>query len=257
MPTVDKVTTAKKILEESRNLFEISPRAETTDDHLKPVVKPRKELQGLPEKLIQKVLAKEANKADTQSEKHRDEIKQLRRLPTIARIIKSIFTSEIRAALPFENVLEKVVQSYPGHLEKDVLEKDLLYTIKITDGWVQNHLIRGMEYLKLDTRDINDVCRNLEKTLRDKETPIARTSAMEDEDRAANSCYFTCQAESQMTSNRMLKDKLSIVRVKELLNNYQPRYGTEVSKTSLKCFSVQLELKIIWDLFLIFLLVDL
>ena len=123
-PNFDKVTTAKQILQDSRHLFE----PQTTDDFLEHTVpvKPLKGLQGLPEELIQKVMAKEGSKSHMFRDKERqDKIKQMRRLPPIARKVHNVFTSETRVALPFDYVFEKVVMSYSGHISKDVLLNDL------------------------------------------------------------------------------------------------------------------------------------
>ena len=237
VPLVEKVTTAAQILEQTRSLFEISPRARTNDDKIdtpKPAAKPCKELHGLPEKLVQKVLLKEAKKAEREMfhDKDREQkIKRLRRLPGLARMLKNTFTSENRAALPFDMVLEKVQFSYPGHLPTDVLNTDLRYLMEITKAWVENPSVQGVEYLKLDkTLDVNEVVEKLEKILEVEETPAVRGSGRSDAegDQEPNS-FFSSQVGKPLTSARKLEKKLSDDEVKELLEDYTPRYGTEVS----------------------------
>ena len=186
-------------------------------------------------KLNQKVLLKGAKKAEREmfNDKDREQkIKRLRRLSVLAWILNNIFTFENRAALPFDMVLEKVLFSYPGHLPKDVLHKDLRYLMEITEAWVENPSAQGVEYLKLDkTMDVNEVVEKLEKILEDEETPAGRGSGISDEkvDQEPNS-FFSSQVERPLTSARKLEKKLSGDKVKELLEDYTPKYGTEVSR---------------------------
>merc|ERR1719508_20321 len=194
-PYVEKVTTAAEILEKSRALFEINPKlsdtlakaadvkqseekssdpTEAKVESPKPAPKPiRKELQGLPPKLIEKILAKEAEKAAREmfTDKDREEkIKRLRRLPVIARIVKNTFISERKAALPFAIVIKKTVASYPGHLASDILTKDFRYLMEVTKPWAANPMVQGQEYVKLNQNiDINTVVQQLEKLLADEE----------------------------------------------------------------------------------------
>ena len=145
--------------------------------------------------------------------------------------MNNIFTFENRAALPFDMVLEKVLFSYPGHLPKDVLHKDLRYLMEITEAWVENPSVQGVEYLKLDkTLDVNEVVEKLEKILEVEETPAVRGSGRSDAegDQEPNS-FFSSQVGKPLTSARKLEKKLSDDEVKELLEDYTPRYGTEVS----------------------------
>ena len=193
-PYVEKVTTAAEILEKSRALFEINPKlsntlakaAETKQDETqskgvevnqeipKPAPKPiRKELQGLPQKLIDKILAKEAAKAEKEmftDKVKEDKVKRLRRLPTLARILKNTFTSENKPALVFDFVIKKAVASYPGHLPSDVMIKDVRYLIDVSKPWIANPTVQGTEYLKLNKNiDVNTVVQQLEKSLADEE----------------------------------------------------------------------------------------
>lgn len=194
-PFVEKVTTAAQILEKSRALFEINPKlaetlvkaadakqtgenpsgpTEVKVEAPKPAPKPiRKELQGLPPKLIEKILAKEAEKAAREmfTDKGREEkIKRLRRMPVLARILKNTFTSENKPALPFDMVIKKAVSSYPGHLPSEVMIKDVRYLIEVAKPWVGNPMVQASEYLKLNKNmDVNDVVKQLEKMLADEE----------------------------------------------------------------------------------------
>jgi len=196
-PVVEKVVSAAQILEKSRALFEINPKLSSSlaesalkksddcageskpvecsvADVIKPASKPlRKELQGLPPKLIEKILAKEAEKAAKEmfTDKDREErIKRLRRLPTVARILKNTFTSEKKPALPLDMVLKKAVASYPGHIPAETMTKDFKYLVEVSKPWIATPMVQGTEYIKLNKAvDVNTVVLQCEKLLKDEE----------------------------------------------------------------------------------------
>ena len=182
-PVVEVVTSAAQILEKSRALFEINPKLseslasaaekkkvpEVTASSPAPAPPPavRKDLQGLPQKLIDKILVKEAEKAakDMLTDKSKeDKVRRLRRLPEIARLVKSVFISERKTALLTPIVLKKVVDSYPGQMSTDNMTKDLKYLVEVTSGFISFVSVQGKEYLKLNSAaDINKVVGELDK----------------------------------------------------------------------------------------------
>ena len=98
----------------------------------------RKELSGLPAGLLEKIQAKEAAKraAELVTDKGKEErAKQLRRLPAIARLLRNIYISERKAALPHPIILKKVVASYPGHIAQEVLSKDIEKLCELNRAW--------------------------------------------------------------------------------------------------------------------------
>jgi len=187
-PEVEVVTTAAQILEKSKALFQVNPKLSETlataaekkkEEEVKTPATPtpakavRKDLQGLPQKLIDKILAKEAEQAakDMLVDKVKeDKIKQLRRLPEIARILKSLFVTERKPALLFKLVTKKALASYPGNMSEDNMIKDIKYTGEITGNWVTMVKIQGNEYLKINNGiDINNIVAQLEKKLAEEE----------------------------------------------------------------------------------------
>ena len=187
-PEVEVVTTAAQILEKSKALFQVNPKLSETlataaekkkEEEVKTPATPtpakavRKDLQGLPQKLIDKILAKEAEQAakDMLVDKVKeDKIKQLRRLPEIARILKSLFVTERKPALLFKLVTKKALASYPGNMSEDNMIKDIKYTGEITGNWVTMVKIQGNEYLKINNGiDINNIVTQLEKKLAEEE----------------------------------------------------------------------------------------
>lgn len=182
-PEVELVTTAAQILEKSRALFEINPKlssslanaaekkveaeAKVSSPAPAPVV--RKDLQGLPQRLIDKILAKEAEKAakDMFTDKSKeDKVRRLRRLPEISRLVKSVFISERKAAVLTPVITKKVVASYPGSISAENMLKDLRYLVEVTTGFLSFVSVQGKEYVKLNPgADINQVVGQIEKLL--------------------------------------------------------------------------------------------
>ena len=129
----------------------------------------RKDLQGLPQKLIDKILAKEAEKAakDMFTDKSKeDKVRRLRRLPEISRLVKSVFISERKAAVLTPVITKKVVASYPGSISAENMMKDLRYLVEVTTGFLSFVSVQGKEYVKLNPgADINQVVGQIEKLL--------------------------------------------------------------------------------------------
>jgi hypothetical protein len=224
-PVVEPVQSAAQVLQNSRHLFEITPKFDTSKPAPKPI---HKKLQGLPPKLVNKIVAKEADKAAREmfSNKGREEkIKRLRRLPVLARILKNTFTSENKASLPFEMVVKKAVSSHPGHFPSETIVKDLRYLIEVSQPWVTNPKVQGTEYLKLNKNiDVNQVVEDVEMLLEDEDGG--------EQARMSGDSYFAAQAEKVVTSDHTmggLKSPMEL-EVKQLLRNFNLPYETEVSR---------------------------
>ena len=182
-PEVEVAATASQILEKSRALFEVNPKlsqslaavaekkqeVETRSVAPAPVKSVRKDLQGLPQKLIDKILAKEAEQAakEMSVDKVKEEkIRKLRRLPEVARILKSIYVTEKKPALEVKIVTKKAVNSYPGNTSEENMLNDITYLREVTKTWLTYHKIQGKEYLKINQgMDVNNVVVNIEKLL--------------------------------------------------------------------------------------------
>jgi len=149
-PVVEVATTATQVLEKSRALFEVnknlSENLEKAAEKLKdkeavpmsspaPVKTVRKDLQGLPQKLIEKILAKEAEQAAKNMLVNKDQelkVKKLRRLPELTRILKGIFVTERKPALLLKIITTKALASYPGQISQDALLGDIKHIEEIT-----------------------------------------------------------------------------------------------------------------------------
>ena len=182
-PQVEAALTASQVLEKSRALFEVNPKVsdtlaavadkknETEEKASSPAPQKmiRKELQGLPPKLLEKMLKMEAEKAakDMLVDKVKDEkVRRLRRLPETARILKSIFVTENKAALLVKIVSKKLVESYKSNISEENMMKDIREMAKITGTWLTFISIQGNEYLKMNKAiEINNIVADLQKML--------------------------------------------------------------------------------------------
>ena len=183
-PEVEVATTAAQVLEKSRALFEVNPKlseslakvaekkqeTDASPAQPAPVQTVRKDLKGLPQKLIDKILAKEAEKAAREmcvDKPKEDRIRRLRRLPQIIRIIKGVFVTERKPALELPIVTKKTVQSYPGSMSEENLLKDVRFLVEVTaKSWLSTVTIQGKEYLKINQSvDVNTVVAEIEKLL--------------------------------------------------------------------------------------------
>lgn len=185
-PVVEKLVTAREILDKAEQLFNLNPKlsealvavSEKADDVVKeeakivvtPPAKPQpalaKGLKGLNAKLIEKIRAKEAAKAKrelTVDPLAARRLDRYRRLPGLARIIRNIFITEMKAALDVKFVAKKAAETMSGFLNQKDIEEDIGELIKIAAPWPTLHAIRDVNYLKIKNDiDINVVVEKLE-----------------------------------------------------------------------------------------------
>jgi len=192
-PNVEKLLTAKQVLEKAEQLFNLNPRlsealvkvADTVEQGEKgekvgsnvgeKKEEPPKEvkedpvpkhLKGLNPKLIEKIRAKEAAKAKfelTVDTGAAQKLARYRRLPGLARLIRSVFISEQKAALPLQMVAKKSSECHPGSVTAKDIEEDVREMVKVVAPWPTLHTVREVTYLKINNNiDINQVVEKLE-----------------------------------------------------------------------------------------------
>lgn len=192
-PDVEKLLTASEILLKAEELFNLNPRmsealvkvADTVEEGGKVVAPPKevekvveapkevkedpvpKHLKGLNPKLIEKIKAKEAEKARKTAKTDPGALKKLdryRRLPGLARIIRNIFISEQKAALPIQFVCKKTSENHSGSVSVADIEEDVKELVKVVAPWPTLHNVRDIVYLKINNNiDINNVVAKLEQ----------------------------------------------------------------------------------------------
>jgi len=191
-PHVERMTTAAEVLEKANQIFNINPRLgdslaetankiqaeadkqneEATASEAPKVSEPEvpKALKGLNPKLLERIRAKEAQKARIEMTRNNADIlkiKQFSRLPALARILRSLFVSEKKSTMPQEFVLKKLIESHPSCNEKHVLEADLKVLSAESGGWLSLPLVRTLYYVRIDAGiNINTVCADIETKLK-------------------------------------------------------------------------------------------
>lgn len=173
-PNLEKVATAKDVLERARNLFVVNPRMERALQRVSergaqagatptlspppatPITTPsvvnKPALHGLPAGLLERVRAKQAARAMeamTRTPAQAKEAVRLTRLPEIARIIRNLFVAEKKSVLPREMVLQKLADSYREGLARGELDDHLKLLAEKTPGWITFCTLRKTDYVKL------------------------------------------------------------------------------------------------------------
>jgi len=184
-PELEQYQSAKDMLESARNLFEAAPRVskvleqvavegeETAGEKAQEKVEEEKvaevpkALAGVSMSLLERIRAKEKEKKAREmytSKEQETAAKRMKRLPGLARYVKSIFVTEQRNALKRPFLIQKVHQSYPGFVSKDVLSADLDKLAEVSAPWMTVRSIQGEVWMMVarDT-DVNTVVAELEE----------------------------------------------------------------------------------------------
>jgi len=156
---MDKVAAMKKLTEEK-------PAAEKPATEK---ISVPKQLRGISIDLLQRIRKKEAEKLKlemTRNPESEARIDALQRLPELARIMRSVFIGEKKAALPIDVVIKKLAQSTKAMLTPIETRShfDLLASEQPT--WISIHTLSSGTYVKLNKNsDINAVVKQLDVSL--------------------------------------------------------------------------------------------
>jgi len=107
---------------------------------------------SLPQSLLEKVRAKEAAKAVremTRTEEEKKRIERLRRMPDLARKMRTLLISERRAAVNVRFAVTKLLALAPHGADKLRLEDDLRQLSSETDGWLSIHRVAMEDHFKI------------------------------------------------------------------------------------------------------------
>ncbi|CAG0914925.1 unnamed protein product [Notodromas monacha] len=173
-PVAARPATANEVLlQASRNLFDACPRMvsalQKTRDASEPpkndnpqkcetplisstnfaINKPvPKELKKFSSNLLEKIRAREAQKnvrSMLRSDDEEKRLKQLQRLPDLARIAHNIFVSERKDVIPLDVVVDRISYSYTGALSKGDIRKHVeLLTAEMKGVRIQNSVGTGL-----------------------------------------------------------------------------------------------------------------
>ncbi|KAJ1083982.1 hypothetical protein NDU88_004137 [Pleurodeles waltl] len=190
-PQVNKMTSAQEVLNRARGMM--TPKmekalanlalrtvetnmAETKEaDPVKPsaAASVPGALKGVPESLLERIRAKEAQKMQalmTRNPQQEERLAMMSRLPEMARILRNVFVSEKKPALTMEVSCNRVIGSYRSSMTQREMERHLRLLAVLVPSWLGVHTIRKETYLKLDkTVELGAVLEALDKKVKEEE----------------------------------------------------------------------------------------
>ncbi|XP_058135562.1 DNA replication factor Cdt1 isoform X2 [Dasypus novemcinctus] len=122
-PAPEKLTTAQEVLARARSLMSPRIRAKEAQKHLAQMTRRPEQEQRL---------------------------QRLERLPELARVLRSIFVSERKPALPMEVACARMVGSCRASLSTGEMEAHVRLLSELLPDWLSLHRIRTDTYVKLD-----------------------------------------------------------------------------------------------------------
>ncbi|XP_039079482.1 DNA replication factor Cdt1 [Hyaena hyaena] len=173
-PTTEKLATAQEVLARARSLM--SPRMEkalsdlalrtakpsspgspgpalpATPPATPPAVSPAA-LKGVSQDLLQRIRCKEAQKQlaqMTRPPEREQRLQRLERLPELARLLRGVFVSERKPALPMEVACARMAGSYHAAMSPGEMEMHVRLLAELLPDWLSLHRIRSDTYVKLD-----------------------------------------------------------------------------------------------------------
>lgn len=128
---------------------------------------PSNALKGVSSSLLERIRAKETAKLKADMMRSPAEEKRLvmiGRLPEIVRIIRTFFVTRKKPALPMEDVIQKVMDSYRSSLGAVEAEAHVKLMNDLLPEWVSLVEVKQGKFLKIDkNRDIAAVISKLQK----------------------------------------------------------------------------------------------
>uniref|UniRef100_A0A8C5T344 Chromatin licensing and DNA replication factor 1 n=1 Tax=Malurus cyaneus samueli TaxID=2593467 RepID=A0A8C5T344_9PASS len=185
-PQEDRLSTAQEVLSTARGL--LSPKMEKALANLalrtaeagaeepalskapSPASTPSA-LKGVPQGLLDRVRAKEAQRLRallTRDAKQEERAVRLARLPAMARVLRSVFVAEKKAALSMELLCARLTDSCPELVAPGEMEKHVRLLAELLPDWVGVHALRTDTYVKLDKeKDLGLVTERLNKAAKE------------------------------------------------------------------------------------------
>ena len=115
------------------------------------------QLKGVSAGLLAKIRQKEAERKSMmmlRSEEECDELDHLKRLPDVARALRSLFVDEKKSSLPFNHIASKLSKCCPLVSTSDSMDKHLRLLSKKVSSWFTVTHVRGQEYGRMMNKDL-------------------------------------------------------------------------------------------------------
>ena len=132
-------------------------------------------LVGVPESLLRKIRLKEAEKKSRlmlRSEEDIEKLNQLKRLPDVARALRSLFVGEKKASLPLKHMSLKLSKSCPLVCTADSMDKHLRLLSEQIPTWFNVSSVREQEYGRIVNKHmpISDVLEQINECVKKAES---------------------------------------------------------------------------------------
>nr|XP_030138009.3 DNA replication factor Cdt1 [Taeniopygia guttata] len=128
-------------------------------------------LRGVSQGLLERVRAKEAARLAallTRDARQEQRDARLARLPAMARVLRSVFVAEKKAALSMELLCARLADSCPELVAPGEMEKHVRLFAELLPDWVGIHTLRTDTYVKLDKeKDLGLVTERLNKAAKE------------------------------------------------------------------------------------------
>ncbi|NWV19902.1 CDT1 factor, partial [Origma solitaria] len=185
-PQEDRLSTAQEVLSTARGM--LSPKMEkalanlalrtaeasTEEPTLSKAPAPASTpsaLKGVSQGLLDRIRAKEARRLQallTRDARQEERAALLARLPAMARVLRSVFVAEKKAALSMELLCARLADSCPELVAPGEMEKHVRLFAELLPDWVGIHTLRTDTYVKLDKeKDLGLVTERLTKAAKE------------------------------------------------------------------------------------------
>ncbi|CAL4074896.1 unnamed protein product, partial [Meganyctiphanes norvegica] len=180
-PEEEKFDNAVDVLSKAMCMFNLDQGESNTtstppqqEDAPLPPPKVNSALKGVSSSLLEKIRAREAAKASlsaaTKSKSQCKELDMLNRLPEVARIIRTTFITERKAAIPWEMLVNKVSATFSSSIQDRDVDDHLNRLVKEAPGWLAVCKVSSGTYLKINRNiDVNDIIAALCKLIKSKQ----------------------------------------------------------------------------------------
>ncbi|XP_055991562.1 DNA replication factor Cdt1 [Sorex fumeus] len=185
-PQAEKPATAQEVLARAcsllsprmeRALTALAQRTAQADSPAPPSLPPPASppttptaLKGVPQALLERVRAKEAQRQlaqMTRSPEQEQRLGRLERLPEMARLLRSVFVAERKPALAMDVACARMVGSYRSAMSPEEMERHLRLLAELLPDWLSLHRVRSDTYVRVDkAADLAGLAARLERLAR-------------------------------------------------------------------------------------------
>nr|AUG68262.1 Cdt1 [Platynereis dumerilii] len=134
-------------------------------------VKSNTQLSGVSMSLLERIRAKEAKKMEanlTRTPAEEKRLQMMSRLPDIIRIVRTVFVTNKKPALPLDEAIARIMDSYRSSIGTAEAEKHVRLMVELIPDWISIVKIKAGEYIKIDkNKELTGVVNKVNKILQE------------------------------------------------------------------------------------------